>query len=129
MERNLPETLLDVPQPRDPGDVGARHDEVLPVAAHPEPRAPAHEIVASSIRRGGIVHTHVEQMPARLVLGVEPADVRECARGFHHDGHAVELVVTVMKDVSAQAAAPAPKCLSNAFTRSPAMDCGLLPSI
>ena len=117
MGGNLPETLLDVPQPRDPGDVGTRYDQMLPVAAHPEPRAPTYEIVASSIRRGGIVHTHVEQVHASLV------------RGFHHDGHAVELVVAVMKHVCAQAAAPAPKCLSNAFTRSPAMDCGLLPSI
>jgi hypothetical protein len=75
------------------------------------------------------VHADVEQMDSRLVLGIEPADIRERARGLYHDGDAVQLVVAVMKDVPAQAAAPAPKCLSNAFTRSPAMDCGLRPSI
>jgi hypothetical protein len=34
----------------------------------------------------------------------------------------MELVMAGMKHVPAQAAAPAPKCFSNAFTRSPAMD-------
>jgi hypothetical protein len=62
------------------------------------------------------------------VLGVEPAHVREKTLGLHHDGHAVELVVAMMKDVPGQAAAPA-KCLSKALVRSPAMDCGLRPSI
>jgi hypothetical protein len=34
----------------------------------------------------------------------------------------MELVMAGMKHVPAQATAPAPKCLSKAFARSPAMD-------
>jgi hypothetical protein len=68
-------------------------------------------------------------MHARGILRVEAPDVGERTGGLHDDGHAVELVVARMKDVSAQAAAPAPKCLSNALVRSLAMDCGLRPSI
>jgi hypothetical protein len=120
--------LLDFSQPRDPGHIGARNDQVLAIGAHAKPRAPAHEVLACSTRRG-IVYADIEQMHAGVVFGVEPADVCHRARGLHHDGDAVELVMALMKDLPAQAAAPAPKCRSKAFTRSPAMDCGLLPSI
>ena len=94
---------------------------MLPVRAHAEPRAPLHEIFPSSTR-GGIVHSDVQEMEARRVLGVEPPDVGQRPRCLDHDSHAMELVMAGMKDVPAQAAAPAPKCLSKAFTRSLAMD-------
>lgn len=115
-------------QPSDPRDLGARHNEVLTVGAHAEARAAAHEILAGAARCG-VVHSDVEQMDAVLVLGVETPYVRDGAGRLHDDRNTVELVVPRMKDVSAQATAPALKCLSKAFTRSPAMDCGLRPSI
>lgn len=115
-------------QPSDSRDLGARHNEVLPVGVYTEARAPAHEIL-SGAAPCGVVHADVEQMDAVLVLDVESPYVRDGAGRLHDDGDAVELVVPWMKDVPAQAAAPALKCLSKAFTRSPAMDCGLRPSI
>jgi hypothetical protein len=64
---------------------------------------------------------------ARIVLGVEPADIGQRAGGLDHHGDAVQLVVARVKDVPAQTAAP--KCLSNALTSSPAITWGLRPSI
>lgn len=103
------------------------HDQVLSVAAHAEASTPADELLTGAAG-GSIVHADIEKMHSRRVGGVESAHVGEQARGLHHDGHAVELVMAVMKDVPRQAAAPA-KCLSKALVRSPAMDCGLRPSI
>ena len=100
---------------------------MLTVGTHAEASTPADELLTGAARCG-VVHSDVEQMNSRRVLGVESAHVREKTRGLHHDGHAVELVVAGMKDVSGQAAAPV-KCLSKALVRSPAMDCGLRPSI
>jgi len=101
---------------------------MLPVGAYAEPSAPANELLPSAAR-GRVVHADVEQMDAGLVLGVESPDVSEGTGRLHYDRHTVELVVTRVKDVACQAAAPAPKCLSKALVRSPAMDCGLRPSI
>jgi hypothetical protein len=112
---------LHCPQRSDPGDFGERHHQMLPVGTHAESRAPPHEILPGATRRG-IVHADVEQMDARPVLGVEPADVGQRPGRFDHDRHAMELVMAGMKHVPAQATAPAPKCLSKAFARSPAMD-------
>lgn len=75
------------------------------------------------------MHADIEQVQPRLVLGIEASDVGERTDRLHHYGDAVQLVVARVKDVAAQTAAPAPKCLSNAFVRSPAIDCGLRPSI
>jgi hypothetical protein len=94
---------------------------MLPVGAYAEPSAPANELLPSAAR-GRVVHADVEQMDARRVLGVEPSDVGQRPGRFDHDGHAMELVMAGMKHVPAQAAAPAPKCFSKAFTRSPAID-------
>ena len=80
-----------------------------------------------STRPRRVVHAHVEHVHARLVLAVEPADVGQRAAGLDHHGDAVQLVVTRVKDVPAQTAAP--KCRSNALTRSAAMTWGLRPSI
>jgi hypothetical protein len=109
---------LHCPQRSDPGDFGERHHQMLPVGTHAESRAPPHEILPGATRRG-IVHTDVEQMDARPVLGVEPADIGQRAPGLDYYGDTVQLVVTRVKDVPAQTAAP--KCLSNAFTSSPAI--------
>jgi hypothetical protein len=66
-----------------------------------------------------IVNAHIEQVHAGGVLGVEPADIGQRAPGLDYYGDTVQLVVTRVKDVPAQTAAP--KCLSNAFTSSPAI--------
>ena len=100
---------------------------MLAVGAHAEASTAADELLTGAARRS-VVHADVEQMDTRRVLGVESAHVGEQARGLHYDGHAVEIVMAVMKDVPGQAAAPA-MCLSKALVRSPAMDCGLRPSI
>lgn len=62
---------------------------------------------------------YIEQMHAPLVFRIESADIREGTSGLDHHGDPVELVVPRVEDVPAQTAAP--KCLSNAFTRSPAI--------
>ena len=77
------------------------------------------EVFVPRPARHRVVNSHVEQVYTRLVLRVEPADIRERAAGLDYDGDPVQLVVSRVKDVPAQTAAP--KCLSNALTRSPAM--------
>lgn len=99
-----------------------------PVGTNAEPRAPANELLASAARRR-VVQADIEQMKAGLILGVESPYIREGSGRLHHHGDTVELGVTRMEDMPGQAAAPAPKCLSKALVRSPAMDCGLRPSI
>src|SRR5687768_4758917 len=97
-----------------------------PLGSDPEFRAPTHVLVLRPAGRR-VVHADVEQVHARLVLRVEPADIGHRAAGFDHHGDAVQLVVPGVKDVPAQTAAP--KCFSNALTNSPAITWGLRPSI
>ena len=99
---------------------------MLLLGAHAESGAAPHVVVLRS-PAGRIMHADVQQMDAALILGIEPAHVRERPLGLHHHRDAVQIVVARVKDVPAQTAAP--KCLSNALTRSPAIDCGLRPSI
>jgi hypothetical protein len=74
-----------------------------------------------------VVHAHIEQVYARLVLRIESADIGQRTAGLDHYGDPVQLVVSRVKNVPAQTAAP--KCLSNALTSSPAITWGLRPSI
>ena len=97
-----------------------------PLGTDPELCAPSHVFVLRPTGRR-VVHAHVEQMHTGLVLRVEPADIGQRAAGLDHHGDPVQLVVSRVKDVPAQTAAP--KCLSNALTSSPAITWGLRPSI
>ena len=117
---------LDLDELRDPRDFLTRHHEMRPFGTDTELGASAYVLV---LRPAGprVVYAHIEQVHASLVLSVEPADVSQPSAGLDHHGDAVELVVSRVKDVPAQTAAP--KCLSNALTRSPAITWGLRPSI
>jgi hypothetical protein len=101
---------------------------MLALGADPEASAAA-EVVLLRSAGGGIVDADIEQVDAGVILRVEAPHVRERPGRLHDHRDAVQLVVSRVKDVPAQTAALAPKCLSNAFTRSPATACGLRPSI
>lgn len=93
---------------------------MLPVRAHTEAGAPA-DILVTGPARPGIMDADVEQVHARLVLGVEPAHIGQRPESLHDHGDAMQRVPRLMKGMPAQTVAPAPKCLSKAFTSSPAM--------
>ena len=68
--------LLDLAERSDAGDLGPRDDQLLSIGADPEPRAAPDVIVPRPARRR-VMDPDVEQVNARGVLRVEPAQVRE----------------------------------------------------
>src|SRR5690349_1873216 len=111
--------------------VGHRDHEMLLLCPNAELHRALDVILFRDAARRRVVHADVQKMDAGVVLRVEAADVRPRAARLQHDGHAVQRVMTRMKDVAAHRyrSTAAAQYLSKAATRSPAISCGERPSI
>src|SRR3954447_26073795 len=86
-----PERLLYFTQPRDPGDLRCRHDEMFVLGRHAKLCAPLDVFIFRQLSGcGEIVNAGIEDVNTTASFRIEPPDIGALVPSFDHDGNPVQ---------------------------------------